>query len=383
MCKVFFLPAFIFYSFLYGQETGKSVLQKSAAACKELKSVNYEVYVEDFAGKVTADIVINRVKDFPLYGISQVKVSGLALKDDGSEQVSYAYNGEKFEFMDVKRNSIVRIDSPTVNKVARTAMINYMMLPIVPYFEKQPFGNIFLNGKKFELQDDTSIYNVPCYRIVVTMEVESNVTGKVTLVNTWFIGKKDWLIRGIESKSSRQFVKIKNIDRNYADDFFRLAATQQVITVSGNEPIIADLLKKGEMAPEWILPVGDGGKISLKELRGKVVLLDFWGTWCVPCIKAMPDIQAIYDHFKNKDVMVIGVSVEMEKTAKPMDFIHKKNYTYSIVLDGKQIVDLYKVKVFPTLYLIDRQGRIIHAEQSTSRENFKEDIIAKIEASLK
>jgi len=379
---IILLPVLVSFSFTYCQQTAETILQKSSSACKKLRSVNYELYSEGYPGKVTADITINRVKDFPVYGISQVKVAGIALKSDGSEQISYAFNGEKFEFVDVKKSSIVRIDSPTVNKVARTPMIAYMMLPLIPYCEKQPFENIFKNGKQFELLKDTSIYNIPCYSVRVTGETESNVTGKVVFTSTWFIGKKDWLIHGYESRLVKQFIKIKNINGRYAADFFGLSDPQNVITITGNEPITADLLKKGEVAPGWTLPSGDGGTISLKDLQGKVVLLDFWGTWCIPCIKAMPDIQAIYDHFKNKDVVVIGVSVEMEKIAKPMDFVHKKHFTYTIALDGSKIVDLYKVKQFPTLYLLNKQGKIIHAEQATNRENFKDDIIAKIETAL-
>ena len=148
------------------------------------------------------------------------------------------------------------------------------------------------------------------------------------------------------------------------------------------EPLSEGLLKIGTLAPDWTLVSNKGTNIQLTQLKGKVILLDFWGTWCVPCIKAMPEIQAIHDYFKNKQVEIIGVSVERDAKADPVGFVKKKGFTYPIVLNGASITEGYKVQIFPSLYIIDKQGKIIHAEHSGGRENFKDDIIARINKAL-
>ena len=99
-------------------------------------------------------------------------------------------------------------------------------------------------------------------------------------------------------------------------------------------------------------------------------MLDFWGTWCVPCLKSMPAVQWIYDHFKNRDVEVIGVSVEMENAVDVPGYINRKGYTYPIALDGKTIAGDYKVTQYPTIYIIDekRQNNFRRGRRRTGEE---------------
>ena len=153
--------------------------------------------------------------------------------------------------------------------------------------------------------------------------------------------------------------------------------------ITGKEPLTDGLLSVGTKAPAWSLPSNHNKEIKLNDLKGKVILLDFWGTWCVPCLKAMPDIQFIYEKFKDQPVEVIGVSVETEKKADPAAYIKKKGYTYTIVLDGHKITKDYKVVQYPSIYIIDKTGTIIHAEHSGNREEFKEDLIKRIETAIK
>src|SRR5438045_1229294 len=94
MRPLILLTAILFNNNSFSQEPGEVILRKSAAACKALSSINYEVYSENFAGKITADITIrhlNMEKESPVFGISQLKVSGIALNNEGSTQVSFAF----------------------------------------------------------------------------------------------------------------------------------------------------------------------------------------------------------------------------------------------------------------------------------------------------
>jgi thiol-disulfide isomerase/thioredoxin len=109
------------------------------------------------------------------------------------------------------------------------------------------------------------------------------------------------------------------------------------------------------------------GKPLGAPLAGKVVLVDFWATWCAPCQKSMPELQTLHDKYANRGFSVVGVSVDdMEKgpgnvDAKIRSFIAKQKITYPIAIDSKKspLWEQYRVKVVPAAFLIDRKGRIV------------------------
>jgi thiol-disulfide isomerase/thioredoxin len=121
------------------------------------------------------------------------------------------------------------------------------------------------------------------------------------------------------------------------------------------------LLPVGSEAPDWELRDASGKVVSLKSLRGKVVLLDFWATWCVPCKMAMPGIQKLHEKFKDKPVAVFGVNCrEKLPNSNPMGYIKEKAYTYGQLVQGDTVAAAYRVTGIPCLYLIGPDGKIIY-----------------------
>jgi len=114
-------------------------------------------------------------------------------------------------------------------------------------------------------------------------------------------------------------------------------------------------------APAATFTTITGEKIDLASLKGKIVLIDFWATWCKPCIKSMPDLDALMKDSGGK-VVVLGVSVDTgdDREAKVKKFIAKRPVAYPIMLDAVEngLWERMKVKVLPTLYLIDAEGKI-------------------------
>lgn len=120
----------------------------------------------------------------------------------------------------------------------------------------------------------------------------------------------------------------------------------------------------GEDAPSfelqaWAL-LGKGEKEPTPEsLKGKVVLLEFWGTWCGPCVRAMPRIQALHDRFKNRGLKVLGISYEGLDVTKP--FCEKNGFTFTLGSDpAKRVVEAYGVKSWPTSVVIGKDGKVAH-----------------------
>ncbi|MFQ5805562.1 MAG: redoxin domain-containing protein [Phycisphaerae bacterium] len=126
------------------------------------------------------------------------------------------------------------------------------------------------------------------------------------------------------------------------------------------------LLEVGTQAPDWTLKTPTGESVSLAKLRGKIVVLDFWATWCGPCIKAMPGVQKLHEKFEGKPVAVFGVNTWENKTADPAAFMKNNDYTYGLLMNGDEVATAYGVRALPTFYVIGPDGKILHASKSFS-----------------
>jgi peroxiredoxin len=96
----------------------------------------------------------------------------------------------------------------------------------------------------------------------------------------------------------------------------------------------------------------------LRDLQGKVVLVNFWATWCPPCRKEMPDLQALYDKYKDQGFVVLAISDE--ETAKVGPFIAERKITYPVLLDpGRKVNDAFVVEGIPKSFVYDRSGKLV------------------------
>ena len=102
-----------------------------------------------------------------------------------------------------------------------------------------------------------------------------------------------------------------------------------------------------------------GGKTwTLKEQRGKVVLLNFWATWCPPCRKEMPDLETLYRQFKDRGLVILAVSDEDAGKVRP--FIAEQKVTYPILLDpGRKVNELFQIEGIPKTFVYDRSGKLV------------------------
>lgn len=110
-------------------------------------------------------------------------------------------------------------------------------------------------------------------------------------------------------------------------------------------------------APDFTLQDPSGNTHTLSGYRGKVVVLDFWATWCGPCLAVMPDINAIHNSYKDKGVVVAGVNVW--ENGDPAALMKARNWEYLLLLNGDQVASQYQVSGIPTLVVIDQQGQIV------------------------
>jgi peroxiredoxin len=112
----------------------------------------------------------------------------------------------------------------------------------------------------------------------------------------------------------------------------------------------------GKEAPNFTLRDLSGSEASLSSHRGKVVLINFWATWCKPCKNEMPSFNSLFNRFKDKGFIVLGISID--KSKKPVQkFLNKIPVDFPILLDSDIVVaKAYKVYAYPTTFLVDRDG---------------------------
>jgi cytochrome c biogenesis protein CcmG/thiol:disulfide interchange protein DsbE len=116
-------------------------------------------------------------------------------------------------------------------------------------------------------------------------------------------------------------------------------------------------LNASSATPDFTLPDQAGKKVSLKDFRGKLVMLNFWASWCEPCREEMPTMERLYQEFKNKGFVILGVDVK-DRKKDAVAFIKELKLTYPVVFDPNEEVGLlYGVWALPTTYLIGPKGQ--------------------------
>ncbi len=111
--------------------------------------------------------------------------------------------------------------------------------------------------------------------------------------------------------------------------------------------------------PSWTLKDVDGKSISSDEFKGKVVVLDFWATWCGPCRSEIPGYVKLQKKYQDIGLAIVGVSLDQDGPAKVQEFMRDQGINYRIVMGDDKIADAFGgVEAIPTTFIIDRNGTV-------------------------
>lgn len=132
----------------------------------------------------------------------------------------------------------------------------------------------------------------------------------------------------------------------------------------------------GNLAPDFDLVDLDGNNVRLSDLRGKVVFLNFWASWCPSCIAEMPDIEAVHQKYKDQNVVVVGVDIrENENTVRR--FTEDNGYDWTFVLDKTGLVSYtYEIDGIPASFFLDTNGIIRSAKVGAMSQTAMESSLA-------
>lgn len=151
-----------------------------------------------------------------------------------------------------------------------------------------------------------------------------------------------------------------------------LLLSLMILPVSAQDADSSNLLKVGDDMPEFTLKTLDGKSVSSDDLYGKVVLINFFATWCGPCNQELPLLETdIWAKYKENEDFVLLVVDREETEEKVAAFVKKKEFTMPFCLDPKrEVYGLFATKYIPRNYLFDKEGRLMLCSKGFNKEDF-------------
>jgi len=249
-----------------------------------------------------------------------------------------------------------------------------VMLLDSPLLQPESIDRVLKMAERMSLGERENVHGVECE--VVTARLPK-LDANSDVVTSIALGVEDHLPRrtvfeqfSAGRSTMRQTLTISNLQTNVpmASTLFEQEAPEGIETETLKPEPPPQLLANGDDAPAFTLKDANDRTISLSDFKGRIVLVDFWGTWCGPCRMAMPSIQKVHAKYKDQGVVVIGISCREKPDADPAKTMKDLGCDYGLLLHGETIVKDWHVPGYPTLYLIDRDGRIAFSELGYDQE---------------
>jgi len=130
---------------------------------------------------------------------------------------------------------------------------------------------------------------------------------------------------------------------------------------------------KAQAAPGFTLESIKGGKVALSDLKGKVVILEFWATWCPPCKKMIPKLNDLHDRYASQGLVILALNLREEKD-EVKAFAKEEGIKYTVLLDPGEVAEKYGVAYIPTAFLVDVDGKLVNTGSHPGEEEFEKAV---------
>lgn len=331
--------------------TPQKLMQDIRQAYSKVQSLKAAVQV-----KAGEEVFVSTVQFLrPAQFVVQVKQEGNLVQSYTSDGKTYTiYNPANKSYIQQEVSS----DSPLIG--GHLTFAGFAGLAMEPKFGETLETYIRQNFEKAQAKGTEKVGATPC-RVV-------ELTGKGGTMNL-FLGSKDGLVYRMVYKMSggstyEELVTSLQLNPSIPKDVFAFkppADAKKVEPKQQAEGSREDTKSlEGQPAPDFTLTDMEGNSVSLSNLKGKVVFLDFWSTWCPPCRESLPHTQSLSQHEKAKsgELVVLAINAR-EEADKVKQFMQEKGFSFRVLMDKDgAVLDKYKVQGIPTFVLIDREGKV-------------------------
>lgn len=357
------LGCFLFFSNGNAQDANAlEILGKVNEAVNQIKTIQYSYTYDGWgkvAGKFDGEVKISKEQGLQL----RVDLNTIDKNGGYEKQESIYTNGDSLRVLDKTEKNLrygtASGGSAYLMSYAWYAVFREHLMP------PDPFSKNF-SDSTMKYEGIEKISDKECH--VISM---NNPWGDR---NFWYFGTKDYHIYGQRQENNQKDVeggfKFEVIDLTINESIdpvqFSFSISNDVTKSNENERIIA----VGEEAPDWTLKSGSNQNISSRDLKGKIILLDFWASWCSPCWKIMPVIDEIKAEYSGKGVEVFGVNVWENPNLDINEYLVRKELNhYEVLFDvDASIAKSFKIASLPLIVIIGRDGKILYHNNGVDRE---------------
>lgn len=334
--------------------TPKQVIQQIRQAYDKVQSLQATVEIQAGNEKTTANILFLRPRQFSVR-VTQNGKPAYSFTSDGKTFTTYMEANKSYQQQPVPEGN-----EPIIGGHLSSAGFASMAL-------EPQFGEMLGQFMSSRFQKARSLGNAKVGTVVCrVIELNGN---KETM--KLYLGSKDGLVyrmvyRTTDGNTYEETVTSLRLNPPLQKTAFAFKPPAGSQKAEAPQPRETEdkLVKKGQDAPDFTLTDLEEGSVSLSSLRGKVVFIDFWATWCPPCVRSLPHTQALSQHEKAKsgDLVVLAINAR-EDAQKVKQFMQEKNYTFRVLLDKEgKVLDDFGVTGIPTFVVIDREGKVTYVQ---------------------